>query len=154
MVGLRESTEHGDHRPVGELGILIRFDHEALDHFCVSLNHGGFLVNAQKELKRATTPVEATPFGVREIRLFDHTVEPIGRLFQFPCPNMHARPMPKTEREVTGQNTKQALDHCLFESDIEVCCRQLQVFGLKECPESLSLPTNKKRQAQKVSVPL
>src|SRR5258706_874186 len=53
MVGLRESAEHGDHRPMGELGILIRFDHEALDHFCVSLNHGGFLVNAQKELKRA-----------------------------------------------------------------------------------------------------
>jgi|ERR1700722_1512403 len=154
MRRLREGAEHGDHRPMGELSMLIRLDNEALEQFRISLNNGGLLVNAQKELKHTTTAVEAMPVGVREINFFDDAFEPVGRLFQLPCPNVHARARSKTKGEVVCQNAKQVLPHCIFERDVKVCCSKSEMFGLKERPESFALPANKKRQTEEIGVPL
>jgi len=154
LLRLREGTEHGDHRSMRELSLLIRRDDEALKHLGVSLNHGGLLVDAQEELKHAASPAVATPVGVREIGLFDHTLEPISHLLQLPYPDVHARVWSKAEGEVASQNAQQVLLHRVFERDLQVCCSLSEVFGLKERPESSVLPADEKRQSEETGVPL
>src|SRR5258705_9195497 len=110
-MGLRRGTEDGDHSSVRKFSLLIRRDDEALKHFCVSLNHGGLLVYAQKELQHPTTTVVATTVGIREIGLLDHTLEPISGPLHLSHPHVHARARSKAEGEVTSKNAQQILLH-------------------------------------------